>query len=147
MSNFELENSIGSLLSKTKWYLNTYFNKMIKENKLDITTEQWVLLIIISKTPGISQTEIAKKGLKDKTNVTRMLDVLERNGYLTRKKDKLDRRIYRIFLTKKGEDILNKIYPIVYTVNKESCKNLKDKELTDLKNYLTTICNTIKKNI
>ena len=105
------------------------------------------MLMIISDNPGISQAEIAEKGLKDKTNVTRMIDVLERDNYLERKKDENDRRMYRINLTDKGKEILKKTYPIIYNINKESSENLTNKELADLKKYLTNICNTINKKI
>jgi len=144
MNDFNLDEAIGGLISKTSWYMKTYFNNKIKENGLDVTPEQWTLLIIIFKNPGVSQTDIAKNGLKDKTNVTRILDVLEKKKYIIRKNDENDRRIYKIYLTKNGENILKKLFPIVEAVNITTCKDLEDNELLQLKKSLLKIIDTLK---
>lgn len=117
MNSYNIEESLGALISKANWYMKTYFGKMIKESGLNVTIEQWVLLNMISRSPGVSQTEIANTVLKDKTNVTRMLDLLEKNGYIICKNDQQDHRIYRIYLTDNGSQILNMLYPIADHVN------------------------------
>ena len=104
MSN-NFQESLGSLLSKANIYTRAYFNLLIKNKSLNITIEQWVLLSIVSQNPGITQTEIAKIGLKDKTNVMRILDVLEKNKLIVRQSDKNNRRIFKIYLTSNGEKI------------------------------------------
>jgi DNA-binding MarR family transcriptional regulator len=147
MENTDLRKSIGSLISKTNWYLRAYFNKKIKERNLNVTIEQWVVLTIVAQQPGITQTEIAKKGLKDKTNVTRILDLLEKNNYIKREKDKHDRRIYTIYVTEKGNKALSIITPLARQTNEESCVNIKNDDLIIVTESLEQICNTIKKEI
>jgi DNA-binding MarR family transcriptional regulator len=147
MENGDLRQSIGSLISKTNWYMRAYLNKKIREKKLDITIEQWVVLSIVSKQPGNSQTEIAKKGLKDKTNVTRILDLLEKNRYIKREKDEHDRRMYTIYLTQIGEDALRILNPLAKEINEESCKEIDNNNLIMVTKSLEQICNTIKKKL
>ena len=44
MKEFNIENSLGFIVAKTNHYMKTYFTKLIKDNGLDITTEQWAIL-------------------------------------------------------------------------------------------------------
>lgn len=42
---------------------------MIKDNDLDITTEQWAILNVVYHNPGVSQTDLARVCLKDKNTI------------------------------------------------------------------------------
>jgi DNA-binding MarR family transcriptional regulator len=124
--------------------MKTYFTKVIKQHGLHVTPEQWAVLVFVFKEPGTSQTEIAKRSLKDKTNVTRILDVLEKNGYITRKPDAHDRRRYRIYLTNDGETVLQQLIPIADDVNKTSSQGINEQELLKFKTLLNHICTTLE---
>jgi MarR family transcriptional regulator, organic hydroperoxide resistance regulator len=126
---FKLNKSLGFLLSKTNASMRIYFNKAIKENGLDATAEQWGLLNIIHEFPGIIQSNIAEKSMKDRTNITRMLDVLEKNRFIERKSDKDDRRLYRIYITDKGESLLKSLIPVAMSVNEKASYGLNKNEL------------------
>jgi DNA-binding MarR family transcriptional regulator len=73
-------------------------------DKMDpnITVKQWLLLACISKfeeSPTIS--EIADAIGNSRQNAKKMAAILEREGFLTLKKDKNDARILRVSLTEK----------------------------------------------
>jgi MarR family transcriptional regulator, organic hydroperoxide resistance regulator len=143
LNDKNLNDSLGSLISKANWHMRANLNLTIKENALKVTSEQWVLLNIINNHPGIAQTEIARTSLKDKTNVTRMLDILQKNGYISRNDDQTDRRMYRIYLTIKGKKILTQILPLAQGVNRECIKNLGKSERENLHKSLVTIIDTL----
>jgi DNA-binding MarR family transcriptional regulator len=145
--NNNFQESLGSLLSKANLYTRAYFNSLIKNENLNITIEQWVLLSIVSQNPGITQTEIAKIGLKDKTNVTRILDVLEKNNLTVRKSDKNNRRIYKIFLTSDGERNLIRMNSLAKKVEEAAANIFSEKELHELKKSLKKICTGLEKII
>ena len=92
---------LGYAIGKTNWYMKTLINKLLREEGCNITTEQWLVLKVIAANPSVSQTEIAEKSQKDKTNITRIIDLLEKSDYIERQRDENDRRMYRIHLTKK----------------------------------------------
>ncbi len=129
MSNFNINDSLGYLIGQTNSLMRYQFNKMIKEKGFNTSVEQWGILNIVNAFPGITQSEIALKGRKDKTNITRMLDLLEKNGNIERKQTKKDRRQYNIYITDNGIKLLNDIIPISNEVNQQGSKGINKEEL------------------
>lgn len=144
MNDFNLDNSLGYIVAKTNYYMKSYFNKLIKDNDLDVTTEQWVILNAVHSNPGASQTDLARISLKDKTNVTRILDLLVKKGYVTRNVDIKDRRIYSITLTDTGESTLERLIRISDEANTAFVKELKTNEYEVFLHTLKTMVNTIE---
>lgn len=72
-----------------------------------------ILLMVkhVGKDKGISQQEISKLLLVTTSNMTRMIDKLEKDEYVERIDQKGDRRVNLIRITKKGSDLLNAIWP------------------------------------
>lgn len=63
------------------------------------------------KEKGIAQNAISKLLLVTTSNMTRMLDKLEKDGYVERINQEGDRRVNLIKITKKGSDLLDAIWP------------------------------------
>ena len=106
------EATFGELISKSYWYLKTLLARRIRETGLKVSPEQWSVMMCIHGSPGLTQTQISERVIRDKTGVTRILDGLEKRGYVRRTPDESDRRAYRIYLTDEGEDALRTIIPI-----------------------------------
>lgn len=147
MEEFRVEESLGFLISKTNQLMRNYFNKMIKANGLDATVEQWATLTVVYRFPGISQSDIAQRSRKDKTNVTRMLDLLEKKGYVGRQDDKHDRRMYNIHLTASGEDIVHRVFAVAEEVNRVSCESFEPEEVELLKSMLARLYHNVENAI
>lgn len=140
MESYEINHSLGYIVAKTNWYMKTHFGRLIREAGLNITPEQWAVLHAIHHHPGITQTEIAQASLKDKTNVTRILDVLEKNGHIRRDKDLNDRRAFCIHLTDSGEKALELLVRLADQANAAYCKELNEGEVTQLIRLLNRVC-------
>lgn len=84
--------------------LQRYF----RENSIDLTVEQWSVLVHLWKEDGVSQQDLANKTYRDKPSMTRLVDNLERTGLVTRKASPDDRRINRIFLTEEAKALRDK---------------------------------------
>jgi DNA-binding MarR family transcriptional regulator len=91
---------------------------------------------------GLSQVELADRTFKDKPNVTRMLDVLERRGLIVRQPDEEDRRAYKVFLTEMGRQLKNDLIPLAAGVLERGQKNLTNDDIK----YLRRILNLIYSN-
>ena len=65
----------------------------------------------VGKDKGISQNEISKLLLVTTSNITRMIDKLEKDKYVERISQKGDRRVNLIKITKKGSELLDTIWP------------------------------------
>ncbi len=147
MTKNSKENSLGYAIGKTNWYLKTLLNKLLREGGCSITNEQWIVLKVISANPAVSQTEIAEKTLKDKTNITRILDLLEKSACIERRRDDRDRRMYRIHITEQGKRILKAVNPVTQKTDEICTHSLSKKEVKELIESLDAICISIKNEL
>ncbi|MCO5388739.1 MarR family transcriptional regulator [Desulfosporosinus sp.] len=145
MKDFNIDDSLGFIVAKTNYFMKTYFSKLIKDNGLNVTTEQWAILNAVYHNPGASQTDLARACLKDKTNVTRILDLLVKKGYVVRNIDINDRRIYSITLTEQGENALELLIDISNNANKACISDLNKDEYQELVRSLRIISSSIEK--
>lgn len=102
---FEFEKSFGRILGVAHTAMFRYLSKLMKEQNLPITPEQFSVLSYLWQQDGLQQSELAVCTNRNRANVTRVIDILEREGIVERQDDENDRRIYRIFLTPKGKSL------------------------------------------
>jgi DNA-binding MarR family transcriptional regulator len=145
MKDFDINYSLGFIVAKTNYYMKTYFSKSIKDHDLNVTTEQWAILNAVYHNPGASQTDLARACLKDKTNVTRILDLLVKKGYVIRNIDMNDRRVYSITLTELGEKVLEQLIELSDDANKVFASDLNKDDYQELLRSLKTISSTLEK--
>lgn len=72
----------------------------------DLKIAQLDLLMNLYRHPGASQHDIARKLLVGRSNVTMLMPQLEQQGLIVREADAKDKRVLRLKLTAKGEDVL-----------------------------------------
>jgi MarR family transcriptional regulator, organic hydroperoxide resistance regulator len=147
MSKNSNELSLGYAIGKTNWYLKTLINKLLREEECSITNEQWLVLKVIDANPGMSQTEVAEKSQKEKTNITRILDLLEKSGCIERRKDERDRRYYRIHATDEGENVLKTVNPITEKTEEICTQSLSRKQIKEMIALLERVCDSVKKQL
>lgn len=90
------------------------------------------MLAAVMGSPGAAQARIAEKGLKDRATVTRIVDVLEREGHLVRRNDERDRRAHRVDLSDHGRRTVEKIVPLVVDLNREMAEGLSKADVRSL---------------
>lgn len=105
---------------------------------LNFTYDNYVMMIVISERPGITQSDLARILGRDKNVITRLIDKFEKDALLTRINGK-DRRSYAIELTTKGEALLTKMHQLVLQTETEITQSLSGKERTRLIESLNTI--------
>ncbi|WP_298844887.1 MarR family winged helix-turn-helix transcriptional regulator [Clostridium sp.] len=74
------DQDIGILSNKINKKLIHYLNSKLE--KFNITTEQWLVLIRLSKQNKISQKNLAEVSSKDQSTLTRIIDILERKNFI-----------------------------------------------------------------
>jgi DNA-binding MarR family transcriptional regulator len=67
---------------------------------------RFATLLLISRNPGISQTELSYANGRDKSSLTPVVEDLVRRGLVERKRMDHDRRAYRLSLTVEGKKTL-----------------------------------------
>ncbi|HEY8933360.1 MAG TPA: MarR family transcriptional regulator [Rariglobus sp.] len=77
-----------------------------------ITAAQYnVLSALVAAGEGISQRELGDVLVVDRSNVTGLVDRMEKAGWVRRTDDPADRRVYRVTLTPAGRRLWEKIAP------------------------------------
>lgn len=106
----KLDDSIGFIINRTGRRISQLLGHRFAP--YEVTTEQWSVLARLGEEDGISQKDLAFRVSKDQTNVTRILDQLERKGLIVRKPNPEDRRSYLPFVTEEGRRLYEKLVPI-----------------------------------
>ncbi len=105
MEKLIFEKSFGRVLGVAYTYVFRQLSMHIKEKNLPITPDQFRVLTHLWQNDGCSQQELAVGSMRDRANVTRIIDILEREGIVVRTDHETDRRIFKIQLTQKGKDL------------------------------------------
>lgn len=75
----------------------------------DMSRAQWVILIKLERTPGLTQNELAQMVEVEPITVARLIDRLEARGFVERRHDPSDRRVWRLHLAPAADPILAEI--------------------------------------
>ena len=85
------------MLSDVARLIRTVFDRRVRD--MGLTRAQWLVLTRLYRRPGASQTELADMLEIDRASAGRMIDRMEKNGWVERRPDDGDRRINRLHLT------------------------------------------------
>lgn len=96
---------------------------------VDLTPEQWMVLVRLWEREDQTQTELCDSTLRDRPTMSRILDVMEERGLVQRKPDPADARARRVRPTAKGRRLREKLLPLVKTMVEQLEKGIDDDEL------------------
>lgn len=96
--------SIGRWISILYRYRQNYLGKRLEP--LNIGSGQYFFLLVLSKNNYLSQEELSDFLKIDKATTAKAVKKLEDEGYVARNVDATDKRVYQVYLTRKGREIL-----------------------------------------
>ncbi len=73
-----------------------------------------VLNLLRLRPEGVTQIELSRQLIMHRSNLTGLIDRLQRRGLVERKEVAADRRAYRVVLTPAGAKLLNGLLPLYY---------------------------------
>jgi len=77
----------------------------------DLTPSQFAVLETLYHRGVLTQGEISRKVLKSVSDITTVIDHLERDGLVRRERDAQDRRVIHVHLTEAGKTKLESVLP------------------------------------
>jgi MarR family 2-MHQ and catechol resistance regulon transcriptional repressor len=80
-------------------------------SSIGLTLSQFAVIEALYHLGPLSQRKIGQKILRSSGNITMVIDNLEKNGLVRRKRDKADRRRFIVHLTDKGYKLIHNIFP------------------------------------
>jgi len=137
--SYILNDSIGYLTGRVKREMTRMLTRNLQDAGADITTEQYRLLLLLWVEDGRNQQDIADLYGKDKTSIARMLQNMERKGWITRVPDEEDKRNNLLFITPLGLEIRKRYFPALTACNGEVDVAVSAEEMAVCKEVLRKI--------
>lgn len=104
MTDSSPQQFLGFLLGSTHRRISNAFARALKP--YDITPEQWSVLLMIVDRGGINQKEVAVSTAKDQPTTARIVDLLQKKGYITKITSPNDRRAFLLYATNEGQELI-----------------------------------------
>jgi len=101
-------------------------------SKYGLTESQFNVLDALYHLGPLSQKELGFKLLRSGGNITMVIDNLEKDAYVERRRGTEDRRIFFIHLTKKGEKKLEEVLTVQVNLITSDMNRLSKKEQIEL---------------
>lgn len=104
-----MDENIGTLLAQVSRLLRRSFDE--RARGIGVTRPQWQVLGLLMLHAGSNQGALAEMLEVEPITLGRMIDRLQEAQLVERRADPADRRVWRIFLTEKGEGLLDQLRP------------------------------------
>lgn len=128
--NFDIRLIFAILNGKVSAAINRKLYRKFRQYNIDITPEQWTVLLYLWEKDGVTQQELCNATFKDKPSMTRLIDNMERLNLVVRIANKVDRRTNLIHLTKRGRDLEEMSRFVANKTLKEALQGLTIEELS-----------------
>jgi DNA-binding MarR family transcriptional regulator len=139
----KLENSVNHRIATLAVLLKRQVFQIIAKNELEITPEQWVVIYYLWQENGLSIGEIANRTKKDFANVTRIINKLEKIGYISKIRSDKDSRSFNVFINTKADAIKDAVQKCWKQSSDLALKGISEQE----QQYLLGIIDKIENNI
>lgn len=97
-----LSKEIAVELNLTGCKLKQYIAAMLRIKGVPLTPEQFMLIDLLWNQGSMTQQQLADQMHKDKNSVTKLVDAIEKKGFVVREQNLKDRRANTLVLTEKA---------------------------------------------
>lgn len=143
-----IKNPTGTVLYLIEQAIKEYrkiSQKNISNIVRDITIDQCLILMVLTRNANISQNEMAQLVFKDNASITRMIELMVKKEYLARTVHHEDRRKYILEITEKGKKTIDLITPVIQQNRATALHDFSEEEVALLDKMLNRIINNCKK--
>ncbi|MBE4948476.1 MarR family transcriptional regulator [Chryseobacterium culicis] len=126
----ELALEFGLAMGEMKSRLRQKIQNSINEYDPDLSFELIEIMGLLSRNDGINQQEIGTKVSKDKSSITYLINSLVKRDLVERIAYQNDRRNKQIFLTSKGKQIVETVYPWALDLYKKAAGDIDEEEIS-----------------
>src|SRR6056297_421873 len=137
--NYSFEESLGRITHQVSKGLGKKLVKKFSEKNYQIDSYEWTVISYLANNQKAIQNDIAIFMGLNKVRVMRILDDLEKQGYIKRTIAKSDKRQNKVQLTPAGKKLYNNLEPMAGETLKEIYSDLHAKEIEQCINTLKKI--------
>jgi len=139
MAEFNPYNHFGFLTNRVARLVVKEIEPQMKEMGYEMPPSCIGIMADLWKKDGVIQKELATALIKNKSAITKMLAILEKEGLIEKRIVKEDKRNKRIFLTKSGKELRFKIEARAAKMEKKFVGEHSAEDIETAKRVLKTI--------
>ncbi len=137
-----MDESVVPWLGKTMKLINILISSRFQEKNMNLSKNQLIVMRMISQGRH-AQSDLCIVTERDKSSLSRLLKNMINKGLVRREKDEKDARQYLVYLTPKGERIMNEAIPILLESFDKITKEIPKEEVEIVK----SVMERLQKNI
>jgi len=118
-------------LARTAAVVETASTELMKSYGLTVTLYNVLRILRGAGSEGLCRYEVRDRLITPEPDVTRLLDRLEKGGYVTRERNALNRREVKAKISKAGLDLLDEMEGPLRKLHDEQVGHMDEKELKE----------------
>lgn len=122
------------LLAKAYQRAHSEFKSLLRP--FELTNLQHLVLEGLWYNQGVTATDLSKLLILDKATLSGILDRMIESGWVQKKRDPKDKRIFRLFTTSKADSVKEKLINLRIQANEKLLSKFTQEECTVLKRLL-----------
>ena len=135
----KLENIIFYSMDRAIRTYRQFATQQLKKNGISITIDQWLVIKCLIENPEITQVELSERVFKDNASVTRIIGLLVKAKYITRKMSKTDRRRTQLTVTDLGIETIATVDEIVTRNRTHALSGIDPQEIAVTRKVLESV--------
>jgi DNA-binding MarR family transcriptional regulator len=139
----DADRGFGFLLSETARMLRKLLDRRLQP--LGLSRAQWSVLAILAHRDGLSQSQLAEILEVEKTTTGRLVDHVEKRGWVERRPIPGDRRLWGVYLTEQARPLIVEVQRIVLNTRLDALDGLGPTQQRDLCAALLEVKASLKK--
>ena len=131
-----LSKEVAVELNLTGCKLKQFIAAKLRQKNVPLTPEQFLLIDLLWNQGPMSQQQLADQMQKDKNSVTKLVDAIERKGFVLRQQNAFDRRSNTLVLTEKALELRDDAKQKGISILDEMLEGISEAEL---RSFLSTL--------
>ena len=136
---YQRKKSVGHLTALANRLSNNLLTKRFQEAGIDMTPEQWGALLVLFNGDALTQQQLGEQLYLEKSSVSRLVDGLERRGWVARTRNPGDGRNKLVSLMPKALAVADRCADIARDVLEVAQRGLSEEERLACQSFLVRI--------
>ena len=133
----DVDRGFGFLLTETARMFRKLLDRRLQP--LGLSRAQWSVLAILAHRDGLSQSQLAEILEVEKTTTGRLVDQVEKRGWVERRPIPGDRRLWGVYLTEQARPLIGEVERIVLNTRLDVLDGLSPTQQRDLSGALLAV--------
>ena len=135
----------AKLLSQADALLSRAFGRGLAEHGLN-WPQAMSLFVLAEQSETISATRLVEQLGLGRTAMTSVVDRLERQGWVERRRSATDRRVADLVLTDSGRKLVEEVRPVVQRLAERLFSGINTRDLNTSQNSLDRLLNSLRRD-